>query len=57
MKILMLANYYPPEQAASSYLGENMRQAFAGAGFDMALYTPVLTRCFSNTLCTMAIAL
>lgn len=48
MKILMLANYYKPEQAASPYLGENKRQAFAEAGFDMALYTPVPTRGISE---------
>ena len=44
MKILMLANYYKPEKAASPYLGENRREAYAEAGFDMVLYTPVPTR-------------
>lgn len=48
MKILMLANYYKPEQAASPYLGENKRQAFAEAGFDMVLYTPVPSRGISE---------
>ena len=44
MKILMLANYYKPEQAASPYLGENRREAYAKADFDMVLYTPVPCR-------------
>ena len=44
MRILLLANYYKPEKAASPYLGENKREAFAKAGFDMVLYTPVPTR-------------
>ncbi len=44
MKILMLASYYYPEQAASPYLADNRREAFAEAGFDMVLYTPVPTR-------------
>ncbi len=48
MKILMLANYYYPERVASSYLAENRREAFAQAGFDMVLYTPVPTRGISE---------
>ena len=44
MRILFLSNYYKPEKAASPYLGENMRQAFAEAGFDMVLHTPVPCR-------------
>ncbi len=48
MKILFLSNYYKPETAASLYLGENTRQAYADAGFDMALYTPVPTRGISE---------
>lgn len=40
----MLASYYYPEQAASPYLADNRREAFAEAGFDMVLYTPVPTR-------------
>lgn len=48
MKILMLANYFYPEQAASPYLGENRRQAFADAGFEMEVHTPVPTRGISD---------
>ena len=40
----MLSNYYKPEKAASPYLGENRREAFAEAGFEMVFYTPVPTR-------------
>ena len=43
-KILLLASYFYPEQAASSYLAENRNRAFAEAGFDMLVYTPVPTR-------------
>lgn len=48
MKILMLANYYKPERVASSYLAENRREAFADAGFDMVLHTPVPCRGISE---------
>ncbi len=44
MKILFLSNYHYPEKAASPYLGENTREAYAKAGFDMVMYTPVPTR-------------
>ena len=43
-KILLLASYFYPEQAASSYLAENRNRAFAEAGFDMLVYTPAPTR-------------
>ncbi len=48
MRILMLSNYYKPEKAASPYLGENKREAYAAAGFEMVLYTPVPTRGISE---------
>ncbi len=48
MRILMLSNYYKPEKAASPYLGENKREAYAAAGFEMVLYTPVPTRGVSD---------
>jgi len=48
MKILSLSNYYKPEQAASSYLGENKREAYAKAGFDMVIHTPVPCRGISE---------
>lgn len=50
MRILMLANYYKPEQAASPYLGENRREAYAQAGFEMVLYTPVPCRGISEEM-------
>lgn len=48
MKIVLLPVYFPPEQVASSYLAENRYQAFADAGFDMAVYTPMPSRGISN---------
>lgn len=48
MKILILANYYKPEVAASSYLSENCRQAYARAGFELVLHTPVPCRGISE---------
>ena len=50
MKILFLAAYFFPEQAASPYLGENRNQAFADAGFDMVVYTPIPTRGISDDI-------
>lgn len=44
MKILFLPAYFYPEQAASPYLGENRNKAFADAGFNMVIYTPIPTR-------------
>lgn len=38
------ASLFYPEQAASAYLSDNRNQAFADAGFDMVVYTPVPTR-------------
>ena len=49
-KILLLASYFYPEQAASSYLAENRNRAFAEAGFDMLVYTPVPTRGITNKI-------
>ena len=48
MRILMLSNYYKPEQAASPYLGENRREAYAQAGFEMVIHTPVPCRGISE---------
>ena len=48
MKILLLANYFKPEVASSPYLSENYRQAFAAAGFEMVLHTPVPSRGISQ---------
>ena len=44
MKILLLRSYYHPENVASSYIGNNLSEAFADKGFDMELYTPTPTR-------------
>lgn len=44
MKILYLPAYFEPELAASGYLAANRSEAFAAAGFDMLVYTPVPTR-------------
>jgi glycosyltransferase involved in cell wall biosynthesis len=48
MKILFLPAYFYPEHGASSYLDQNMKEAFAAANFQMLLYTPVPTRGISN---------
>ncbi len=44
MKILYLNSYFYPEDVASSYLGQNVREAIINAGMDIVLYTPVPTR-------------
>lgn len=41
MKILVLPAYYYPEQAASPYLGDNIREAMCNAGFILDLYAPM----------------
>ncbi len=48
MKILLLPAYFYPEQAASSYLGDNIRQALCGAGCDVILYAPIPSRGISK---------
>lgn len=48
MKILFLTAYFHPERAASPHLGENRNQAFADAGYDMLLYTPMPSRGISD---------
>lgn len=50
MKILMLPAYYYPEQAASPYLGNNIREAMCYAGFILELYTPMPTRGVSEEI-------
>ena len=44
MRILQLAGYFYPEQAASIYLEENRYQAFADNGFHTVVYTATPTR-------------
>lgn len=48
MKILLLPAYFYPEQAASSYLGDNIRQAMCEAGMALELYAPMPTRGISE---------
>ena len=50
MKILYLPVYFYPEQAASSYLGDNTREAFCEAGHKMVLYTPTPCRGITKEL-------
>ena len=44
MKILLLPAYFYPEQAASSYLGDNIRQGLCESGIELDLYAPIPTR-------------
>jgi len=43
-KILLTTSYFKPEQAASNYLWDNLREKLATEGSEMILYTPVPTR-------------
>lgn len=44
MKLLFLPAYHYPEKAASLYLGENARAAYAEQGWKMVTYCPVPSR-------------
>lgn len=44
MKVLLLPAYFYPEQAASSYLGDNIREAMCESGCSLELYAPMPTR-------------
>lgn len=44
MRVLMLPAYYRPEQAASSYLWENINEALINNGLDLLVYTPTPCR-------------
>ena len=48
IKILHLPAYFQPEHAASSYLVDNMYQAFTDEGMEMVVHTPVPTRGISD---------
>lgn len=50
MRILHLPAYFQPEHAASSYLVDNMYQAFTEAGMEMLVHTPIPTRGISEEL-------
>lgn len=44
MKILLLPAYFYPEHGASPYLGQNLKESFAGNRIYMLLYTPTPSR-------------
>ena len=44
MKLLFLPIYHYPEKAASLYMGENAREAYAAKGWDMKIICPVPSR-------------
>ena len=44
MKVLELPAYFYPESMSSSHLDDNLREALAKAGIDMAIYCPTPTR-------------
>lgn len=44
MKILELPAYFYPERMSSSHLDDQLRETFARAGIDMAIYCPTPTR-------------
>ena len=48
MKLLLLTPYFNPEQMASTHLDNNRYEAFAAAGIEMELYTPMPTRGISE---------
>lgn len=50
MKILFLPSYFYPEQAASSYLGDNIRTALIDQGHQVEIYTPRPSRGINNEL-------
>src|SRR5574344_699976 len=49
MRVLMLPAYYHPEQAASSYLWENINEAVIDNGLDLLVYTPTPCRGVDDT--------
>lgn len=48
MKLLFITSYYSPELAASSYLGDNIREALCNHGIDVVLFAPVPSRGISE---------
>lgn len=48
MKILELPAYFYPERMSSSHLDDQLREAFAQAGIDMAIYCPTPTRSITD---------
>lgn len=50
MKVLDLPAYFYPERMSSSHLDDSLREAFAKAGIEMAIYCPTPTRGISPEL-------
>ena len=50
MRVLFLPAYYSPERAASSYLGDDLREALCASGAEVVLYTPVPSRGVSDDI-------
>ena len=48
MKLLILTAYLYPEQAASSYIGENIYQSLCESGYKLEIHVPVPTRGISD---------
>ena len=48
MKVLELPAYFYPESMSSSHLDDNLREALAKAGIDLAIYCPAPTRGISK---------
>ena len=48
MNIIKIGSYFYPENVASSYLGDNEREAYAKAGMEMVIYVPVPSRGISD---------
>ena len=44
MKVLFLTSYFHPEIIASSYLGDNLREALCNEDIEVELYTPTPCR-------------
>lgn len=48
MKLLFITSYYSPELAASSYLGDNIRESLCSNEIDVVLFAPVPSRGISD---------
>lgn len=48
MKLLILTSYWEPERVASSYLTDNLNEAFAAADMETVVYAPMPTRGVSD---------
>ena len=50
MRILFLTSYFYPETAASSYIGDNIREAMADNKISMVVFTPIPSRGVSEEI-------